>query len=178
MSAKPKRKLPKPTTHVPRDSRLEVLNPAFRAKLELVMDDVERETGARPIVYETLRSSARQRYLWGFGREYDDGRGIVTHSMNADETWHGFALAADLIHPTLEWNAPESWWLALGRAARRHGLRWGADWNDNGTMSDESFIDRPHVQWGAPMRRSPSPRAVLLRVQGGLPAVWREVGAA
>ena len=120
-------------------------------------------------LYETLRTDPRQQWLFGFGRRYSDGRGIVTNSEDADETWHGFGLAVDIVHARRYWLAPEEFWASLGSAARRHGLVWGGDW--------PSFPDRPHLQWGGRMRRSPSPRAARLRESGGLPAVWAEVGA-
>ena len=39
--------------------------------------------GLDAIVAETLRTDERQEFLYGFGRDYDDGRGIVTHSRAA-----------------------------------------------------------------------------------------------
>lgn len=161
-------KLPLPPAEVPRLSAVEHLAPRFRGALLAVCEDV-REAGWPPLIYETLRTDARQQFLFGFGRLYSDGRGVVTHSADADETWHGFGLAADVVHATKYWSAPSEFWEALGNAARRHRLEWGGDW--------VSFRDRPHLQWGPPMRRSPSPRAARLRESGGLPAVWREVNA-
>lgn len=169
--------LPTPPAEVPVDRRLDVIAPKMRAAVERLCAQVEAETGVRPLIFECLRSDARQRFLWGFGREYNDGRGTVTHAMNADRTWHGFGLAVDVIHPSKRWNAPASYRAAVGRAARAAGLTWGGDWNGNGRSDDETLYDWPHVQWGR-CRRSPSDRAVLLRAEGGLPAVWREVGAA
>ena len=161
--------LPAPPDEVPRLSAIEHLAPKFRDALLAVCDEL-RAKNWPPLIFETLRTDARQAWLYGFGRRYSDGRGVVTHSQDADETWHGFGLAADVLHARRYWLAPEEFWESLGSAARRHGLAWGGDW--------PSFADRPHLQWGAPMRRSPSPRAARLRIEGGLPAVWREVGAA
>jgi hypothetical protein len=132
--------------------------------------------GHDPVVWETLRTHERQHYLYGFGRDYDDGRGIVTHSRSADETWHGFGLAADVISASKRWDAPDDFWRALERAAEAEGLVCGGDW-DGDDLTTERFSDRPHVQWGRPMRRSPSPRAARLFAAGGYPAVWRDVGA-
>jgi len=61
---------------VPVDRRLEVLAPAFRRKIDAVLEAVPYAT-----VAETLRTDARQQFLYGFGRDYDDGRGIVTHTL-------------------------------------------------------------------------------------------------
>jgi len=142
---------------------LDVLAPAFRDKIERVLEAVPYAN-----VAETLRTDARQRYLYGFGRDYDDGRGIVTHSETALDTWHHYGLAADIIHKTKGWQAPAQWWQQLGAAAKAQGLVWGGDW---------TFRDYPHIQWGAPMRRSPSPSAAKLLEAGGVDAVWRAVGA-
>lgn len=162
-------KLPPPPDEVPRLSAIEHLAPRFAEKVEAVCELLRAQTWP-PLIYETLRTDARQQWLYGFGRSYSDGRGIVTNSADADETWHGFGLAVDIVHARRYWLAPEEFWQALGSAAHKVGLVWGGDW--------PSFPDRPHLQWGAPMRRSPSPRAARLRAEGGLPAVWREVGAA
>jgi hypothetical protein len=115
--------------------------------------------------------------LYGFGRTHDDGRGIVTHSRDADETWHGFGLAADVVCARTLYAAPPEFWAALGRACARERLTWGGDWNGDGSSADERFLDRPHIQWGPPMRRSPSPRAARLVEMGGMAALWHEVGA-
>lgn len=155
---------------------LSVLAPKFRKALEAGMARL-MALGFDPVVVETLRTHDRQRFLHGFGRDYDDGRGIVTFSSDADETWHGYGLAADVIPRREGYGAPSWVWAAYGRAWRAEGLRWGADWDHDGETKDETFLDYPHVQWGPPMRRSPSPRAARLVQSGGPPAVWREVGA-
>ncbi len=159
---------PAPPNEVPRLSSLEHLAPRFAARVIAVCEELATKHWPA-LIYETLRTDARQAWLYGFGRAYSDGRGIVTNSQDADETWHGFGLAVDIVHARRYWLAPEEFWEALGSAVRRQELAWGGDW--------PSFADRPHVQWGAPMRRSPSPRAARLKAEGGLPAVWREVGA-
>lgn len=154
----------------PVNASLDGLAPQFRAALVAMCDAVEAAGHARPRIFETLRTAERQRYIYGYGRTWDDGRGVVTNSRTHLTTWHGFGLAADVIHPTLHWNAPAAWWTAVGEAARAAGLEWGGDW--------ASFPDRPHVQWGK-CRRSPSDRArSLLAGPVGVAAVWREVGAA
>ena len=149
--------LPAAPAEVPVQSDLSVLAPFFREAVERVVADMTA-WGYTPQVFETMRTEERQAFLYGFGRTYDDGRGVVTHSQSADDTWHGYGLAVDII------------------CARRHGLVWGGDWNSNWSINDESFSDRPHIQWGA-TRRSPSAKAVELRAKGGLIAVWSAVAA-
>ena len=157
-------KLPTPTFTVPVDQSLDDLAPKFRAKIDELLKLVPDA-----VVYETLRTNARQEYLYGFGRDYDDGRGVVTHSETALDTWHHYGLACDLVHQNQGWDAPVSWWKEFGKQAKNLGLVWGGDW---------TFRDYPHVQWGSPMRRSPSPSAATLQSKGGNPAVWQAVGAA
>jgi peptidoglycan LD-endopeptidase CwlK len=161
--------LPAPPVEVPRDNSLACLAPKFRAKLALVLAEMQSE-GYVPMVYETCRTNSRQRFLYGFGRDYDDGRGQVTRSINNEHTWHGFGLAADVICSEDGWDAPQDFWNSLDRACTKYGLSWGGDW--------PTMRDLPHVQWGQPMRRSPSTRAPQLRSEGGNEAVWKDVGAA
>ncbi|MCO4101739.1 MAG: M15 family metallopeptidase [Gemmatimonas sp.] len=170
-------RLPAPPAEVPVQRSLDGLAPQFRAAVERVVARM-RNDGHLPTVFETLRTEQRQSFIYGFGREYDDGRGIVTHSESAVDTWHGYGLAVDIICGVRLWGARPDFWASLGTACRAEGLVWGADWNNNGRTDDERFVDRPHVQWGNGMRRSPSSRAVKLQADGGNEAVWQAVGAA
>ena len=168
-------KLPLPPAEVPVQSNMDGLAPRFRDAVDRVIADM-RAWGYTPLVFETLRTNARQSFLYGFGREYDDGRGIVTKSSSADDTWHGYGLAVDIVCSRRRWSAAPDFWHVLGCSARRHGLVWGGDWNGDWSISDETFMDRPHIQWGA-MRRSPSSKAIELNKSGGLVAVWHAVSA-
>lgn len=167
-------RLPRAPREVPLDASLTLLAPRFRAALLATVDGMRAE-GFGPRIIETLRTQERQAFLYGFGRRYDDGRGIVTHSRDADESWHFYGLAADIVCRFELWGATPAFWSALGKHAVLHGLTWGGDWNGNG-RADERFIDRPHVQWGR-CRMSPSPRAERLHREGGNARVWAEVGA-
>jgi peptidoglycan L-alanyl-D-glutamate endopeptidase CwlK len=169
--------LPRPLHDVPVQNSLDGLAPLFRDAVLRVVSDLQA-WGYDPIVFETLRTNERQSFLYGFGRDYDDGRGIVTHSRTAEDTWHYYGLAVDIISRRKQWGAPPDFWYVLGTSARRHGLVWGGDWNGNGSTEDETFSDRPHMQWGSGMRRSPSPSAAQLRSAGGNAAVWKVVKAA
>lgn len=161
-------KLPAPPKEVQRLRSMDHLAPRFRAALERMLDEMRR-AGFRPVVFETLRTKERQEYLHGFGRQYDDGRGVVTQADSVDWTWHGYGLAVDIVCADRGYDAPMSFWRALGAAAKDEGLVWGGAWHQ---------VDLPHVQWGKPMRDRPTARAVALRAAGGNPMVWKEVGAA
>lgn len=148
---------------------LDCLAPHFRVRLVIMLSDL-RACGFDPIVAESCRSDERQSWLFGMGRDYDDGRGIVTNAPTGLYSWHHYALAVDLTSKAHGDAAPARFWDAIGGACATHGLSWGGAW--------PRFPDRPHVQYGAPMRQSPSSGAAELLATGGLAAVWQAVGAA
>lgn len=157
------------------------LAPHFRAAVERVLERMQAH-GYEAVVSETLRTKSRQEFLYGFGRDYDDDRGIVTNSKSALDSWHGFGLAVDIISRAFAWDAPPAFWAALEQAALAEGLTSGADWNRNGEH-DEKFCDRPHIQWYCQgMHVSPSDHArqlvERLGLERGLHEVWFEVHAA
>jgi hypothetical protein len=149
-----------------RQNALDLCAPKFEAAVLATLRGMQND-GFDPYVYETLRSNERAKWLHGFGRLYDDDRGIVTNATDALTGWHGFGLAADIISESKQWDAPDSFWSALGAHAAANALAWGGFWK---------MKDKPHVQ-PSNLRDSPSNRARQLIAQGGLAAVWREVGA-
>ena len=90
--------LPLPPAEVPVQSDMTLLAPFFREAVERVVADM-KAWGYTPQVFETMRTNERQAFLYGFGRTYNDGRGIVTYSQSADDTWHGYGLAVDSGRP-------------------------------------------------------------------------------
>jgi hypothetical protein len=149
-----------------RQTALDLCAPKFAQAVFKVLAEMQ-EAGFDPQVYETLRTKERQDWLAGFGREYDDGRGIITHATSVYTTWHGFGCAADIISYAKQWDASANFWDALSRSAIAHGLASGASWQ---------MKDLPHIQIGPPARTTPSVRARQLLDSGGLIAVWQEVG--
>lgn len=151
-----------PPPEVPSNCSLDSLAPKFRAAVESVLEQIGDAK-----VSESLRTFQRQSFLYGFGREYDDGRGIVTNAASNLTSWHGFGLAVDVIHSTKEWEAGDAWFRLLGEIGKGHGLAWGGDWH---------HPDKPHLQWGK-CKDSPSDEARRLYGEGGLPSVWLAVSA-
>lgn len=165
--------LPKPPAEVPACADIALLAPRLQRDVtRLLLRMAER--GHQPLVRETHRSAERWRYLYGFGREYDDGRGIVTKASAPDRTWHFFCLAADIVCAKRGDNATDDFRADLGAEAKKLGLTWGGNWLE----LNPPHGDWPHVQCGPPMRKSPSPLAKQIMDEEGLEALWRVVAAA
>lgn len=155
--------LSKPTIpEPPRIHTLDDLCPAFREKLELILNELDNVR-----VFETLRTEERQQYLYGFGRDYDDGRGAVTAAKTAMGGWHFYGLAVDIVQDdNTPWTAPAAFWQELGISAEKHGCVWGGRWQR---------VDLPHVQM-AGIPASPGKRIRDAYISGGLENVWRDLG--
>lgn len=90
-------------------------------------------------VIEGVRTLARQKEL--FVKK-------ATKTMNSR---HLTGHAVDLVPLPLDWNnrqAFESVAKAMQQAAKQLGIaiRWGGDWNMNGSSTDEKFYDGPHFE--------------------------------
>lgn len=151
----------------PPSRELAPLPDGFEQRLRGMLADMEAH-GAHAVVREARRSAERQAWLYGFGRTYDDGRGIVTNVASPLYGWHFFLLAADVVDRELEDKAPPSYWKLQRAMAEANGLESGMSW--------PHFTDPPHVQF-AGMKHSPSWRARALYASGGLYAVHKAVGA-
>lgn len=117
------------------------------------------------MLFETGRTDERQTFLFKFGREYDDGRGIVTQARSALYSWHGFFVAGDFVEKdATPWDAPPEFWRNLRKAGLECGLRHGPEW------------DGPHLHWHkCPIAPTEADR-VLFRAEGK-EAVWAKYGA-
>ena len=158
--------LPKPPKEVPVQRDLNLCAPKFAAAVRAMMDELEG--GPEERIFETLRTPERQAFLYGFGRDYDDGRGIVTNARTSLYSFHGFGLAVDIVEKdATPWNAPEGFWEAIGAAAKRNGLTWGGDWKKP---------DRPHIHWGK-CPASPTSLDRALFTSEGMQSVWEKYDA-
>lgn len=127
-------------TKINRD--LKELDPDFREKILLVVEQANRETvGKFPKfkewrIFEGYRSQARQDWLYAQGRTRPGN--IVT---NAKKSYHTMRHAADIIWYDTSgqphWDGAAKLWAILGHAARTQGLHWGGDWK---------MKDLPHVE--------------------------------
>lgn len=124
--------------------------------------------GLPEVPFEWLRTAERQTYLYGFGRDYDDGRGKVTNAKTALFSMHGFGLAVDIVEKdATPWNAPVSFWNEIGDAAKAEGLIWGGTWERP---------DLPHVQWNTG-HATPTDDDRGLFFREGKEAAWRRYSA-
>lgn len=140
--------------------------PPLRRRVEALLAEPVLVGGRTEWPFETFRSDDRQRFLYGFGRDYDDGRGEVTRAPDGRKTWHRYGVAVDIVEKTAEgmsWDAPPAFWSDFGRLAERHGLNWGGRW---------VRPDLPHVQL-VEVPVTPSADDWELLRTGGLEAVWR-----
>lgn len=153
----------------PRSTDLALLAPQMGEAISRLFAKLEQE-GYPPLLYEGYRSPERQAWLWGFGRVYDDGRGVVTRVQTPFDGWHFYGLAVDVIHRHMGFAAP-GFYEAVGRFAPDCGLKGWRSWLPG------SFLrgDRPHVQWGR-CRATPKD-AHDMYLAAGRTGVWSAVGA-
>lgn len=136
---------------------LDALAPKFKQQVEAFLRSFPEAK-----VVETFRTGLRSDWLYGMGRDYDDGRGIVTQAPGG-ASWHNYGLAIDVIHRELGYNAPDSWWETMGKAAEAQGMVWGGRW--------KSFKDLPHIQWSG-MPSAPQSTHKTQYVAGTPQNVW------
>ena len=174
-------RLPDPPPEVPADADTAKLAPRFAEKVLDLIAKMQR-CGHDPVVLEAFRSDERQAWLYGFGREYDDGRGNVTGAPTGAKSWHRYGLAVDVVSKSKGDSPPPAFWDALRTIAEELRLTSGDDWDRDGIRverdADEHRADLPHVQWWTPgMHVTPSDHAWRLLQSQGVEAVWREVQA-
>lgn len=143
------------------------LAPNFAAALMLGLHEMWQD-GYKVAIFEGRRCNDRQQWLYGQGRMWPGN--IVTKAQTAMRSWHGFALAADIVVIDAQgrWHWPEDpkLWRHLDDVMDKYNLTSGIDWK---------FQDKPHVQ-PKNVPNSPTPEDVRLFTQGGYAAVWKYRG--
>lgn len=140
--------------------------PKFVAAVNAML--AELAGGLPETPFEWLRTAERQAFLYGFSREYDDGRGRVTKAATHLNSFHGFGLAVDIVEKdATPWNAPVAFWNEIGRAAVANGLKWGGRWREP---------DLPHIYWGQCPPTPTTDDQLLIQTQG-IEAVWQKYSA-
>lgn len=161
-----------PPKEVPMCATSEGSAPNFVAAIDQMLLALAGGLPERP--FEWLRTNARQEFLYGFGRFYDDKkpRGRVTGAQTALFSHHGFGGGLDIVEKdATPWNAPLSFWNDIGDAAEATGLlKWGGRWHRP---------DLPHVYWHTLPDDLHSPEGDRLRAlfaAEGIVAVWEDRG--
>lgn len=164
-------KLPPPPPEVPSNRTSVGSAPLFIAAVDQMLAALEGGLPEHP--FEWLRTEARQAWLYGFGRTWDDGRGRVTGANTALYSHHGFGLGVDIVEKdNTPWNAPPSFWNEIGDAAEATGLlKWGGRWDrpDLPHVYFHTMPDDLHGIEGQALR--------ALFIAQGIEAVWTRVGA-
>jgi hypothetical protein len=142
--------LPKPPKEVPINRDVNSLTLGFRTKVVAFLARMHELGSTGAYIGEALRTNARQRFIWGFGREYNDGRGQVTNAKTAEKSLHAYGCAIDVWdrdNPKEPWapKNPTQFYANVVKACKELGIRWGGDWNGNGIL-DQKLVDRPHIQ--------------------------------
>lgn len=157
--------MPQPAEPKP-NRDLSLLAPKFRVAVETSLREC-KDAGLDAMVFEGYRSLELQQIYYARGRTVRPPFYTVTNAKSNLYSWHGFGLAVDVVHRTMYWNPPQSFWRDVAEIFKRNGCDWGGDW---------TMADLPHFQYGT-LRKSPSGRARELFAAGGMQAVWAEVGA-
>ena len=100
-------------TEPKRDPDVEKLQVCFKVRLMEILADMIHE-GHDPVVFEAVRSQARQEYLWTLGRRGRPGEKPVTWTKNSR---HRMGIAADVISAKRGWT-DSHFFKTLARLAR------------------------------------------------------------
>jgi peptidoglycan LD-endopeptidase CwlK len=104
-------------------------------------------------VLEGVRTKQRQQELYAQGRSKPGA--IVTWTLNSRHFIQsdGFGHAVDLAPWPIDWKTLSKFDAiaeAMFQASKELGvpIRWGADWNENGTPRERGETDSPHFELG------------------------------
>jgi peptidoglycan LD-endopeptidase CwlK len=137
------------TIQLRNEQRLVGVHPALIAVVRAASEETPLS------VIEGVRTIERQAKLYAQGRTE---RGpVVTWTMNSKHLVQndGFGHAVDIVpyraDGTIDWNDRQGFdriALEMFRAAsiRAVTIRWGADWNRNGTFREKGESDSPHFE--------------------------------
>lgn len=134
------------------NNKLDGLDPEFREKVKLLINNLEKATELKWCVVQGVRTIAYQNSLYNQpidGIDNDNDKKIdepdekVTGARGGQSP-HNYKLAVDLAPmkgTQVWWTAPEKYWVALCEMAEGMGLASGYRFNIKGLGKD-----RPHVE--------------------------------
>lgn len=132
--------------------RLQQLHPSIRQSAIDAYIEACRVTpvGVHPFITETLRSFERSNALYAQGRT---APGQIVTNAKGGSSLHNYGLAIDFV---IQVNGKEVWkvdanWMKVVEVFKKHGFRWGADWDGDGKTKaqgdkDEGLVDAPHFE--------------------------------
>lgn len=121
-------------------------------KLVAVLEEALQTSEVDFAVIEGVRTEARQRQLYNQGR-ITPGK-IVTWTLNSAHLVNkqtGYGHAVDLLPEPYDWkdkNQFKKMATAVMAAAKKQGVgvRWGGDWDTDGTIWEKGESDNPHFE--------------------------------
>jgi peptidoglycan L-alanyl-D-glutamate endopeptidase CwlK len=91
------------------------------------------------LIYETIRTKEQQ------------ARNVAKGASHTTKSYHIVGQALDfvpIVKGAAKWNGYNSPEVKKAiKEAKRLGFTWGADWDNDGKTSDETFVDSPHLQY-------------------------------
>lgn len=163
--------------------RVEKLYPGLRPLAYRVLQDVWKATGRAMNVVQSLRTHAEQQALYAIGREFKDGRWLITDlrkivtNARPGLSMHSYGLAFDCA-----WAGQDPYLLGLprdqrdelwgwyGRMVKTNGLKWGGDFR-----LASGAADLPHAEHAFGFTIA---ECFELHERGGLDALWAHLDVA
>ena len=92
------------------------------------------------LIYSTIRTLAEQK------------KNVASGASQTMKSYHLVGQALDVVLC----NGEDDDWKGYSKPdfkkfiaiAKKHGLTWGGDWDNDGSSRDETFVDSPHFQYG------------------------------
>lgn len=131
-----------------------------------------KQSGLPVGLHMGFRPDEMQTQLFALGRDEQGNiidKDLVVTYARPGSSWHGYALAVDMVFKTLKgnWSWDESYdWQKLGELGKGFGLVWGGDFTKP--------KDLPHFEYHPGLWIA---QAKLLKAAGGLEAVWEKITA-
>lgn len=124
------------------------MHPEVRTLFMDFINECEAATGATLRIVQGLRTIEEQDALYAQGRTKP---GAIVTNARGGSSYHNYGLAIDLVEirdgkPNWNFN-----YKLLQPVAKKYGLTWGADWDNDGKTKadgdkDEHLVDMPHFQ--------------------------------
>jgi LysM repeat protein len=142
------------------------LAPPLRTRADRLLQEC-RAGGLRLAVTQGLRTWHRQDALFAQGRT---APGEIVTNARGGQSYHNFGLAFDVVvlndQGRMVWDPAHPGWRMAAETGKQLGLAWGGDWR--------SFRDLPHFERRGTFGLQ---RCRQLFTDGGLPAIWNELGS-